>query len=156
VITLISPLNNFCEITFQCSKHLFRQSWQHWLGLGNEAWCQQVIHLIRYYSQGGHSHRSNSRGSDYTQPIVYGAANRRGGSETPLKYSQWSGCSAEQFHLSGATYVQSKGNSYIVSFPDHFSPHGKNWSGERPIPFSFPAIAKLWHNAYMNVIYDII
>ena len=25
-----------------------------------------------------------------------------------------------------------------VSFPDHFSPHGKNWSGERPIPFSFP------------------
>ena len=26
----------------------------------------------------------------------------------------------------------------IVSFPDHFSPHGKNWSGERPIPFPPP------------------
>ena len=26
----------------------------------------------------------------------------------------------------------------LVSFPDHFSPHGKNWSGERPSPFSFP------------------
>jgi len=29
------------------------------------------------------------------------------------------------------------------SFPDHFLPHGKNWSGERPIPFSFPAIARI-------------
>ena len=28
----------------------------------------------------------------------------------------------------------------LVSFPDHFSPHGKNWSGERP--FSFPVVAK--------------
>ena len=26
----------------------------------------------------------------------------------------------------------------LVSFPDHFSPHGKNRSGERPIPFLFP------------------
>ena len=26
----------------------------------------------------------------------------------------------------------------LVSFPDHFSPHGKNWSGEPPLPFSFP------------------
>ena len=33
--------------------------------------------------------------------------------------------------------------SLLVSFPDHFSPHGKNWSGERPIPFSFPAVAKI-------------
>jgi len=31
----------------------------------------------------------------------------------------------------------------VVSVPDHFSPHGKNWSGERPIPFSFPAVAKI-------------
>ena len=34
------------------------------------------------------------------------------------------------------------GRVYLVSFPDHFSPHGKNWSGEQPIPFSFPAVAK--------------
>jgi len=26
----------------------------------------------------------------------------------------------------------------VVSFPDHFSPHGKNRSGERPIPLLFP------------------
>jgi len=25
-------------------------------------------------------------------------------------------------------------NTGTVSFPDHFSPHGKNRSGERPIP----------------------
>ena len=30
------------------------------------------------------------------------------------------------------------GGKVIVSFPDHFSPHGKKWSGERPIPFLFP------------------
>ena len=33
--------------------------------------------------------------------------------------------------------------STLVSFPDYFSPHGKNWSGERPIPFSFPVVAKI-------------
>ena len=38
--------------------------------------------------------------------------------------------------LGGVAYV-------VVSFPDHFSPHGKNWSGERPTPFSFPAVAKI-------------
>jgi len=26
----------------------------------------------------------------------------------------------------------------LVPFPDHFSPQGKNWSGEQPILFSFP------------------
>ena len=31
----------------------------------------------------------------------------------------------------------------VVSFPDHFSPHRKNWSGEQPIPLSFPAVAKI-------------
>ena len=31
----------------------------------------------------------------------------------------------------------------LVPRSDHFSPHVKNWSGERPIPFSFPAVAKI-------------
>ena len=31
----------------------------------------------------------------------------------------------------------------LVSFPDRFSPHRINCSGEQAIPFSFPAIAKI-------------
>jgi len=39
--------------------------------------------------------------------------------------------------------AQEGGEAEVVSFPDHFSPHGKNSSGERPIPFSFPTVAKI-------------
>ena len=31
----------------------------------------------------------------------------------------------------------------VISFPDHFRHTGKNWSGEWPIPFSFPVVAKI-------------
>ena len=31
----------------------------------------------------------------------------------------------------------------VTSFPDHFRHTGKNWSGEWPIPFSFPVVAKI-------------
>ena len=47
------------------------------------------------------------------------------------------------FLFEAAVLNQANGSPEIVSFPDHFSPHGKNWSGERPIPFSFPAVAKI-------------
>ena len=41
------------------------------------------------------------------------------------------------------THMQKWVGGELVSFPDHFLPHGKNWSGERPIRFLFPAIAKI-------------
>jgi len=31
----------------------------------------------------------------------------------------------------------------LASFPDHFLPRGKNWSGELPILFLSPATAKI-------------